>query len=598
MLFRSEIKPAYVLAKAYLDGTPLSTGVMREMEKDDDAKYQEAWSKVEPFLVEKGWKGSTCPVIAEFTTSAVKEACMIVLGRELETQVRKLDRLADAVDLLDSPLSGKLADMIRANDVVSVQSWMQDDFVPEPGINLNSPKQMRDLIYTTLGLPVRVVNNATDNERANNPALARAVTKHKKIWAGKLDAELTDEEKELLKQKAKTNAIAMDFAAVFDNDNPNVGMLKALKALKSVDTRRKMFYRPYRFVQHWKDGRIHAGVRQVGTVTRRMSSSGPNLQQLPKKGDGVRFREAFVPHHSKAVIVSIDFSGQELRLGAGQSMDPNMLDCYVGDNLKDMHSLTAAGAMVKKWGIAKVKELAETVGLPCEGEDWAYALFSALRKHSDKAVAKLADDLRKVAKNVNFGAQYDAMAPKLAETLIIPVADAETFLNAKFAMFPRFEVWKDEVKTELKSKGYATTMMGARRHLAVKLLSDDGWEKEKALRQGPNYKIQGSGAEMTKLSMARLWDSGALYKYDARLIAPIHDELVASVAAKDVVEFIREMHTCMTQPYSNLPVPIFGSISLGPSLGTQYEAGDVFDADAITNILELIKEKHCGAKAV
>jgi hypothetical protein len=422
------------------------------------------------------------------------------------------------------------------------------------------------------------------------PELAKAVQKYKKIWAGKLDVALSDEEKELLKLKAKTNSIAMDFAAVFDGNNPNVGMLKALKTMKTVDTRRKLFYRPYRFVQHWKDGRVHAGVRQVGTVTRRMSSSGPNLQQLPKKGDGVRFREAFVPHHKKAVVVSIDFSGQELRLGAGQSLDTNMMACYVGDNLKDMHSLTAAGAMEKKWGEPKVRDLAASISFACNGNGWEYSLFMTLRKHEDKVIAKLADDLRKVAKNVNFGAQYDAMAPKLAETLIIPVADAETFLQAKYAMFPRFEEWKDEVKEDLKVNGFVTTMMGARRHLAVKLMSDDGWEKEKALRQGPNYKIQGSGAEMTKLSMARLWDSGALFKYDAKFIAPIHDELVASVAISDAVDFIREMHTSMTRPYSTLPVPILGSISLGPSLGKQIECGDDFDEEAIRKALGEVME--------
>lgn len=592
-----EIKPAYVLALGYISGTPLSTSTLFKMEKEDDAKYSEAWEQVQPFLIERGWSGSKCPVITELTTPATKEACQVILGRELDTRVRKLDRLADAIEELDSPLAPRLAHLVRDGDVASINTWLQEVFVPEPGINLNSPKQMRDLMYTTLGLPVRVVNNPTDKERVDNPALARAVMKHKKIWAGKIDAELNDDEKELLKLKAKTNAIAMDFATAFDQLNPNVGMLKALKTMKTVDTRRKMFYKPYRFVQHWKDGRIHAGIRQVGTVTRRLSSSGPNLQQLPKKGDGVRFREAFVPHHKKAVIVSIDFAGQELRLGAGQSMDANMMACFVGDNLKDMHSLTAAGAMGKKWGEERVLELAEMIGFDGRTGTWRYDLFSLLRKSPDKAVAKAADDLRKTGKNVNFGAQYDAMAPKLAETLIIAVVDAQVFLDAKFAMFPRFEAWKDEVKADLSSKGYVTTMMGARRHLAVKLLSDDGWEKQKALRQGPNYKIQGSGAEMTKLSMARLWDSGALWKFDAKFIAPIHDELVASVAMDDAVEFLRAMHTCMTQPYSDLPVPIMGSISLGPSLGRQVECGDVFDEVAIRAALAEVAGELVGVAA-
>lgn len=586
-----EVKPAYLLALSYVQGTPLSTTTMHEMEKDDDAKYQSAWEQVEPFLIERGWAGSECPVLEDMTAAGVKGACEVILGRELETRVRKLDKLADAVDELSSPLAPRLADMIRENDVAGVNAWMKQVFVPEPGINLNSPKQMRDLMYTHLNLPVRVVNNPTDKERAENPALAKAVQKYKKIWAGKLDVALSDDEKELLKLKAKTNAIAMDFAAVFDEGNPNVGMLKALKTMKTADTRRKLFYRPYRFVQHWKDGKIHAGVRQIGTATRRPSCSGPNLYQLPKKGEGARFREAFVPHHKKAVVCSIDFSGQELRLGAGQSLDANMMACYVGDNLKDMHSMTAAGAMAKKWGEPKVKELAAAVTMACEGMEWEYKLFTTLRKSPDKAVAKLADDLRKNAKNVNFGAQYDAMAPKLAETLIIPVADAETFLQAKFAMFPRFETWKQEVKDRLKIDGFVTTMMGARRHLREKLLSDDGWEKEKAQRQGPNYKIQGSGAEMLKLSLGRLWDSGALHTYDARFIAAIYDELVVSVAIEDAVEFIRVMHGCMVKPYSTLPVPIVASISLGPNFGKQIECGDEFDEVAIRAALAKVVDE-------
>src|SRR5574340_1079742 len=158
---------------------------------------------------------------------------------------------------------------------------------------------------------------------------------------------------------------------------------------------------------------------------------------------------------------------------------------------------------------------------------------------------KLADDLRKTAKNVNFGAQYDAMAPKLAETLIIPVPDAQTFLDAKFAMFPRFEEWKEEVKQDLMDKGYVTTCMGARRHLREAVLSDNKWDREKALRQGPNMKIQGSSAEQTKLAMARLWKSGILFKLDMVFFAPIHDELVWSVSVEDCLESIQVVHKAM-----------------------------------------------------
>jgi DNA polymerase I-like protein with 3'-5' exonuclease and polymerase domains len=108
------------------------------------------------------------------------------------------------------------------------------------------------------------------------------------------------------------------------------------------------------------------------------------------------------------------------------------------------------------------------------------------------------------------------------------------------------------------------------------LSSEDKWIAEKAGRQGPNFKIQGSAAEMTKLAMARLWDSGVLFKLDVEFLSQIHDELVASVRVDHAVEFIRVMHDCMVAPYSTLPVPILGSISLGPNFGIQYECGDWF----------------------
>jgi DNA polymerase-1 len=260
-----------------------------------------------------------------------------------------------------------------------------------------------------------------------------------------------------------------------------------------------------------------------------------------------------------------------------------MLACYVGDNLKDMHSMTAAGAMEKKWGKTVLAEMIERFGKPDDSE---YELFLRLRKcKEDEAVAKMADDLRKNAKNVNFGAQYDAMAPKLAETLIIPVADAQAFLEAKFAMFPRFEEWKEEVKSEAGKLGYVTTCLGARRHLREAILSDNKWDMEKAMRQGPNFKIQGSSAEQTKLAMARVWRSGVLWKYDVVFFATIHDELVFSVHRDHALEVIKIFHDAMVEPYGNLPVPFLGSISLGPNFGKQHEAGDWYIEENIKEIL-------------
>lgn len=572
--------PAYVTALAFHQGTKFDLEAMKKMEAEDAAKWDEHWQAVRQFLFDIEWPGTRCPVFKELDAKSVKESVFIILGQPLETQVRKLNRLAEEIRGTGHDDAEALAELVLAENVSAINEWMAQRFTGEPVLDTDSPKMMKQFLYGTLGLPVRIVGSCTPLERKNKRELAAAVSRYKKIWAGSQSEQpLTKDEMELLKDKAKTNEIAIAFAIEMDGDNPHIHVLKHIQAMKKCETRRKLYYGPYANLRHWKDNKIHAQVNQNGTITRRYSSSDPNLQQLPKKGEGVKFRRCFLPHKPNAVICSVDFAGQELRQGAGQSMDANMLACFVGDNLKDMHSMTAAGAMAKKWGKTQLAALMEQFGQ--EGDD-DYALFLRLRKMKENAeVAKMADDLRKNAKNVNFGAQYDAQAPKLAETLIIPVADAEAFLQAKYAMFPRFEEWKEEVKAEAQKQGYVTTPMGARRHLRDALLSDEWGVADKALRQGPNFKIQGGSAEQTKLAMARLWKSGILFNLDMIFFAPIHDELCWSVVRGDAVESCRVVNEVMTVPYGNLPVPFLGSISLGLNFGDQIECGDEFDAASI-----------------
>lgn len=590
LMVEVEQLPAYVCASGFVKGTNFDLGHMLELEKGDKATLEENWDILRTYLMEKGWEGTRCPEFTELSAQTVKAAYQIVTGEPLVTQVRTVSKLVALIKDAGHPEGQLLAHFIEDDDLLGFNQYVAHKFRGEPTLELTSPKQMKHLLYDVMGLPVRIINSCTPLERQHKPELAAAVSRHKKLWAGSTtEPPLTPKEKELLKAKAKTDDTALGFALLMDVEPGSElhNVLHAIANIKKCLTRQSLFYNNYRNLRHWKDGKIHGQHGQSRTVTRRFAPSDPNLAQLPKKGEGVKFRECFVPHKKDAVICSVDFSGQELRQGAGQSMDPNMLACFVGDNLKDMHSMTAAGAMDAKWGKTRVAELIEAFGK--EG-DTPYDIFVRLRKEVyDPGIHKEADDLRKSAKNVNFGAQYDAQAPKLAETLVIPVADAEAFLKAKFAMFPRFEEWKDEVKASVSKLGYATTCMGARRHLRSALLSDNKWDVEKALRQGPNFRIQGSSAEQTKLAMARLWKSGALQNLDMVFFAPIHDELVWSVSYEDCVESIRIVNQCMSAPYGNLPVPFLGSVSLGPNFGEQIETEDYFDKAAIIKVLDSIK---------
>lgn len=587
-----ETFPAYVTALGFVQGVDFDLEGMFAMEREDDEAYEKAWATLRQFLMDIGYDGTKPPVFEEMTPAAIKEAHLVCLGQELKTLVKTPSKLAklilqsaDAGEYEDEERARTLATVIEAGDPQRLTAFTQQYFVGEPVLDLNSPKQMKRFLYDIIGMPVEMTNDLTPLERKHNPALKEAIYRHRKVRQGKAPASsLSAEDIKLLRTKAKTDEKAINFALAFHAEQIEPAArtaLKALQAMKKVMTRRSLFYNKYRRIRHWKDGKIHAQMNQCAAVTRRYSSSDPNLQQLPKKGEAVRFRAFILPHHKDAVVCSIDFAGQELRLAAERSQDANMLACYVGDKLKDIHSITAAGAMKLKWGAAAVKELYGRWGQDLQ-EGMDYDLFMRLRSLEKKEpMKKQADDLRKDSKNVNFAAQFGGQAVKLSETLIMPVSDAQLFLDARSAMFPDVDKAAKRAADFAERHGYALTLMGARRHLRNSIMSEDRSEVSAALRQAWNMEIQGSAGEMTKMGMTRIWKSGALHRFDVRFIAPIHDELVTSVHRDHAAEFIRIKHEAMTQPYATMKVPVVGSISLGRNFAEQIECGEEFDAKVI-----------------
>lgn len=604
--------PAYVTAKAFVDGADFSHEAMRVMEKEDEQTHAEAWKVLRGYLMDIGYAGTRCPEMVALTPAAIKEAHLIVTGVELKTQVKTPSKLAKLIFQAASDLDEQggdqdvtermrlLASLVEAGDLAQISALTARYFKGEPQINLGSPKQLTALLYDRMGLPVRVVNDVTEKQEEGNPDLVMAMRRFKRRRAGHTDVELFEGDEALIRSKAKANAVALKTALAFDShllSDADRAALGAISAMKTVETRQNLFYKNYWPIKHWKTGKIHAQFNQCAAVTRRYSMSNPNLQQLPKKGEGVKFRGCFVPHKPNAVICSIDFSGQELRLAAERSQDANLLACYVGDHLKDVHSLTAAFAVRLKWGSDRVKELYAEFGSDLTpSADADYELFLRLRalgKHDP--MGKEADDLRKESKNVNFTAQFGGTAPKVSETLIMPLEDAQMFLDARAAMFPDVDKAAERSADTCAELGYATTLLGVRRHLREAIRSDDARIAARAERQSWNFEIQGSAGEMTKLGMARLWRSGALHKYDARFIAPVHDELVTSVVREHALDFIRIKHECMTQPYATMTVPVMGSISIGPNFADQWECGDWYIEENIIDALRDIFEKKEAA---
>jgi DNA polymerase I-like protein with 3'-5' exonuclease and polymerase domains len=586
-----EVKPAYLTALGFVTGADVSIERLKQLEREDDRKYEAARVKLAETLERSGVINKLWKPYTELTAATAKDAFEELVGFRPESKARNLDKLAAAItaevpeDLYASqPWITDLIGAIEAGDLRYVNGLLMAKYRNNPVIDIGSPKQMREFLYDTLKLPIRVLNKVTPLERQHNRDLARAVTKFNKAAMEGVEPQLDPTEWELVRAKAKTNEVAVQFALAMDATGDARDILEAMMAMKKITTRRNFYYYKYPPLKHWKDGKIHSSMNQCATVTRRYSSSGPNLQQLPKKGEGVKIREMIVPHHRNAVVVSLDFSGQELRLAADMSGDEAMLACYIGDRLKDIHSITASGAMEKKWGRAKLDEMVALIKAeaPRTADD-LYDVFTKLRKHEDEAIAKMADDLRKVAKNVNFGAQYDAQALTLSYQLIIPVQDAQSFLDAREKMFPGVSVWKDEVRERVMRTGYAKTYLGGRRHLAA--LMADNATANKAGRQGPNFEVQGSAAEMTKLAAGRIWDSGVCFDYDCRFIAPVHDEFVFSIAVDDLIPALTIIHREMTMPYATMKVPVVSEISIGPNFGQQWEVGSTVDPVKIEKAL-------------
>lgn len=597
-----ETFPAYLTALSYVHGFRFSQAEMAKLEQEDDQDYQKHWAVLRQYLIDKGFDGTVCPVYEELTPAAVKALFLMATDGEVEldTKVRTLSKLAKLISqYAENPEHERhssvlriLASIVESENLDAANSFASSRFKGEPKLDLDSPKQMRKFLYDVVGLPVQIINDVTAKEKSSNPALAEAVFKHKKLRSGKA-VTFAPEQLSLLKLKAKTDDTAVDYALAFDSDSLDAkdkGALKAMAAMKKIATRRKLFYNVYRRISHWKDGNIHSSMNQCAAVTRRYSSTGPNVQQQPKKGSGARFRGCVKPHHPKAVVASIDFKGQELILAAWRSQDQNMMACYIGEKRKDIHSITASGAMKMKWGAQVVHDIYGTHGDGIEPDN-QYDLF--VRIHGlgkDNELGKKADDLRKDAKNVNFAAQFGGKAAKLSETLIMRLEDAQLFLDARSKMFPDVDKAAERAANFARQHGYATTMLGARRHLREALMSEDRRVSSAAERQAWNMEIQGSAGEMTKLAMARLWLSNVFFRLDCRFIAPIHDELVSSVAFDDAAEFIRIKHECMTRPYADMKIPVMGSISLGPDFYRQYECGDDYDINEINKAVQKCRE--------
>ncbi len=254
-----------------------------------------------------------------------------------------------------------------------------------------------------------------------------------------------------------------------------------------------------------EDGRIHTTYDQTVAATGRLSSTNPNLMNIPVRTDlGKQIRRAFIAEEGD-VLLSIDYSQIELRVMAHLSEDPILIDVF--NQNQDIHSATAA----------------QIYDLPPEG---------LKAKH------------RSVAKMVNYGLAYGMGAAGLAERLNVPVAEAEQIMETYFESFGGVADFLDEVVKQAYADGFTTTMFGRRRYLP-ELGSGNPRVRSIGERQALNAPIQGSAADIMKLAMINVERELEKSGLGTRMILTVHDELVFEVpkgeiaAAGELVE--REM---------------------------------------------------------
>ena len=249
-----------------------------------------------------------------------------------------------------------------------------------------------------------------------------------------------------------------------------------------------------------RTGRIHTSFNQAVTATGRLSSSDPNLQNIPVRGeDGKEIRKAFVPEEG-CLFFSADYSQIELRVMAHLSGDENMREAFVEGY--DIHAATAA-------------------------------------KIYHKAVTDVSRDERTKAKRANFGIIYGITVFGLAERLDISRREATELIDGYFATFPRVADYMERAKAEARKKGYAETLLHRRRYLPD-ITSHNATVRGFAERNAINAPIQGTAADIIKIAMVRIYDRFKRENLRSKMLLQVHDELNFSVYPdeKEAVERI------------------------------------------------------------
>ena len=350
--------------------------------------------------------------------------------------------------------------------------------------NIASPKQLREVLFDEMKLPVQKRTGTTNEPSTDQESLEKLAA-----LGHALPVKITEH-----RQVAKLKGTYVD----------------ALPALVNPNT-----------------GRLHTSFNQTVAATGRLSSSDPNLQNIPARTEqGKQIRQAFLPKEGWR-LVTADYSQIELRLLAHFADDAHLKAAFAAD--RDVHTAVAAD-------IFKVAEEHVTAGQ------------------------------RRAAKTVNFGVIYGMSAFGLAVRLAMPRADAERFIDAYFARFPRVLAYQDGVLARARTNGYVGTILGRRRRFDPAGIREQSLYQNRttAEREAINMEIQGSAADLMKLAMLAVHRRLKTEKMAAKMLLSVHDELVFEAPPAEVPALAAVVREEMTGAMA-LSVPLKVDVAAGPN---------------------------------
>ena len=275
-----------------------------------------------------------------------------------------------------------------------------------------------------------------------------------------------------------------------------------------------------------RDGRIHTTYNQALTVTGRLSSSNPNLQNIPiRSEEGNKIRSAFCAQNPDSLILSADYSQIELRLLAHVSKDENLIHAFTSG--EDVHTMTAANV----FGVE---------------------------------VSEVTKDMRRKAKAVNFGIVYGQSKYGLAKSIGISNAEAQEFIDKYFEHYPGVKQYMEDKKQFANQNGYVETIFGRKRYLASELMSPNFQIREFAQRAAINQPLQGTAADLIKMAMIEVDKQLVAKGLKTKMIMQVHDELVFEVPQEEL-ETVKALVLEAMELGQPLSVPLEVDINCGTS---------------------------------